>query len=57
MTSRTSKSPASTSHITGAGMRRRPVTQLLTIEETAQLWKVSPRTVRRQAEANLEETA
>jgi hypothetical protein len=38
-------------------MRRRPVTQLLTIEETAQLWKVSPRTVRRQAEANLEETA
>jgi excisionase family DNA binding protein len=32
-------------------MRRRPVTQLRTIEWTAQLWEVSPRTVRRAIES------
>ncbi len=56
MTYRTSnppQSPASkaASHGAGTGTRGRPLTKLLTIEETAQILNVSPRTVRRAIDA------
>src|SRR5262245_48869103 len=44
----TSKAAART---TGTGVRGRPVTRLHTIDETAELLNVSPRTVRRLTEA------
>jgi excisionase family DNA binding protein len=45
MTNRTSRSQPS--EITIIGRRRRPLTKLRTIEETAELLSVSPKTVRR----------
>ena len=48
-TSRPSQSPASkaASHITATGTRGRPLTKLRTIDETAELFNASSRTVRR----------
>jgi excisionase family DNA binding protein len=56
MTPRTSNPPRSptskaASRTTGTGVRGRPVTRLRTIDETAELLNVSPRTVRRLIEA------
>lgn len=48
-TSRPSQSPASNaaSHISAIGTRGRPITKLRTIDETAELFNTSTRTVRR----------
>ena len=56
MTRRTSILPRSTgskaaSQITGAGARGRPVTKLRTIDEAAELFNASSRTVRRLIDA------
>lgn len=44
---RSKASKAVAAHTTDTSSRGRPVTQLRTIEETAELWNVSPRTVQR----------
>src|SRR5438105_3335547 len=56
MTNRTSRgsgkaAPRPRSHAIGTAVHRRPVTKLLTIEETAEVLNASPRTVRRAIDA------
>ena len=51
MTSRTFPISKGASHITGTGPRGRPVTKLRTIDETAELFNTSTRTVRRLIES------